>query len=507
MFPIIHAVRFINYKNFTKLNIRMNDHINIFVGDNGVGKSSILQGIDLVLSGSIAKVQSIGLENLININAVDNALKNKTIDSLPRMIIEICFQPLPDSPQYARLYGEKNSCGKNYHGVKLICEPNPDFQRDILSCINEKEATFPYDLYSARFTTFSDEPYNSYTKPVKAKMIDNSIINTEYTLKNVIKDAYGAAVTDTQKITNRQNYKTHIKKFTFDGDIQKYGLCITSDLEDNLDIRKSGIRLSYRGMGEINLLKTKYAFEQTDSDTLIFFLEEPENHLSYYRTKKLLNEISKATETKQIFITTHCSQIASRLGLENVHFLGQREIISLHDISEDTAAFFMKATTDNLLQFILSEKVILVEGAAEYILMEQFVLAATGKLPEDLNIWIIALNNLSFARYLELAQKLKIKVAAIRDNDGKPIERYKKFWNDHIKVFSDHDISRHTFEICFYQDNQTLCNTIFVGGDPQAQMLGEKAEAAYKILCSPEINTITVPRYIYEAIEWLVKNP
>ena len=222
----------------------MNEHINIFVGDNGVGKSSIIQGIDLALSGSTAKIQSIGLENLINVHAVENALKIKTIDALPIMRIEICFSLLPDLPQYARLYGEKNTSRQNHYGVKLICEPNPDFQQDILSCINEKEATFPYDLYSARFTTFSDEPYNSYTKPLKTKMIDNSVIDTGYTLKNVIKDAYTAAVTDTQRITNRQNYKTHIKKFSFAGDIKKYGLCITSNLEDGLDIRENGIRLA-----------------------------------------------------------------------------------------------------------------------------------------------------------------------------------------------------------------------------------------------------------------------
>ena len=194
--------------------------------------------------------------------------------------------------------------------------------------------------------------------------------------------------------------------------------------------------------------------------------------------------------------------------MRNVHFLSDKTIIPLHDISEDTAAFFMKATTDNLLQFILSKKVILVEGAAEYILMEHFVSIVTQKSPEELGIWLISLNNLSFARYLELAQKLKIKVAAIRDNDGKDIERYKTFWNDHIKVFSDSDVSRHTFEICLYQDNQALCDAIFSdGNNPQEQMLGEKAEAAYKLLCSPEIDTIKVPEYIRKAIEWLAANP
>lgn len=47
-----------------------NERINILVGDNEVGKSSILEAIDLVASGNVRRVESIGLDRLINIEAI-----------------------------------------------------------------------------------------------------------------------------------------------------------------------------------------------------------------------------------------------------------------------------------------------------------------------------------------------------------------------------------------------------------------------------------------------------
>ena len=44
----IDKIRLINFKRFEDYTINPNDRINILVGDNEVGKSSILEAIDLV---------------------------------------------------------------------------------------------------------------------------------------------------------------------------------------------------------------------------------------------------------------------------------------------------------------------------------------------------------------------------------------------------------------------------------------------------------------------------
>ncbi|GHT03886.1 hypothetical protein AGMMS49573_07040 [Endomicrobiia bacterium] len=50
-----------NFKRFSFIEINFKQNINVIVGDNESGKSSILSAIDLVLSGSIHKIETLGL--------------------------------------------------------------------------------------------------------------------------------------------------------------------------------------------------------------------------------------------------------------------------------------------------------------------------------------------------------------------------------------------------------------------------------------------------------------
>ena len=75
---------------------------------------------------------------------------------------------------------------------------------------------------------------------------------------------------------------------------------------------------------------------------------------------------------KQMFITTHNSMICSRLNLKKIIALNENKITTteFNSINDETAKFFIKCPSNSILNFILSNKVILVEGAAEYILLE-----------------------------------------------------------------------------------------------------------------------------------------
>ena len=48
----IYKIKLFNYKRFQKYTIEPNERINILVGDNEVGKSSVLEAIDLVTNGN-----------------------------------------------------------------------------------------------------------------------------------------------------------------------------------------------------------------------------------------------------------------------------------------------------------------------------------------------------------------------------------------------------------------------------------------------------------------------
>ena len=56
------------------------------------------------------------------------------------------------------------------------------------------------------------------------------------------------------------------------------------------------------------------------------------------------------------------------------------------------------------MNFILSKKVILVEGNAEYILMEKFFEVIHSEDASNCGVAIISVDGLSFKRYLEIAK-------------------------------------------------------------------------------------------------------
>lgn len=228
--------------------------------------------------------------------------------------------------------------------------------------------------------------------------------------------------------------------------------------------------------------------------------------------KKLIKEI-EGSEKKQIIISTHSNMISSRLNLRNSILLNSNSNVPLHlkGIDEETAKFFIKAPDNNILEFVLSKKVILVEGDAEFLLMESFFKTITSMGFEQSDIHIISVDGTSFKRYLEIAKVLNIKTAIIRDNDGdyqaNCVDNYSDYSGfDFIRVFSETDPAISTFEISVYQNNTIICDELFSLGrktlNPLQYMLKNKAEVAFQLL-DKKSSELVVPNYIKEAIEWI----
>lgn len=67
---MITKIKFQNFKTFKNTEINLNSDRNILIGQNGVGKSTIIQAISLVISGSISQVSAVGLESLFNVSSI-----------------------------------------------------------------------------------------------------------------------------------------------------------------------------------------------------------------------------------------------------------------------------------------------------------------------------------------------------------------------------------------------------------------------------------------------------
>ncbi|MCK9338045.1 MAG: AAA family ATPase [Arcobacteraceae bacterium] len=516
----IQKIKLHNFKKFETLEINCNEELNVLIGDNEAGKSTILQAIDLVLSGSRNKVESIGLSSLFSKQTIKDFFTDKQYENLPKLFIEIYLTEQNNE----FLNGKNNSETRICDGLKLVFEPDDEASKDIKEILSQSDDNFPFEYYTIKFYTFAEQPYSGYKKYVQHLFIDSSQINNEYATREYIKSLYNSLLDGKEKNKHFNEYRRskddYVEKVLKDVndklESEKFVVQTNSksNLEADLNISDNdGITIDNKGKGQQCFIKTKFALEVKAGlrELDVILLEEPENHLSHLNMKKLIKMI-QTTHNKQIFITTHNSLISSRLDLKTSILLNSNsnQIMRLNNLENDTAKFFMKAPDNNILEYVLSKKVILVEGDAEYILMEALYKNVTKEELVDSDIHIISVGGTSFKRYLDISKILQIKTAVIRDNDGdyeqNITDRYNDYDGVYIKVFADSDNSRSTFEICIYQDNKALCDELFTTPKRtltiQEYMLKNKADVAFELL-DKKANEISVPTYIQKAIEWI----
>lgn len=519
----IEKIKIHNFKKFKNIEIKCNSDLNLLIGDNEAGKSTILQAIDLVLSGSRHKLENIGLESLFNRDIIIDFFEDKSFENLPSLFIELYL-----SEQHNQdLNGAINSEGVIADGLQIIIEPDEELSREISEILVQTENNFPYEYYRINFFTFSGERYTGYKKYIKHLVIDSSQINNEYATREYIKNVYNSVLSGTEKNKHFNEYRKYKDDYTENvlsnvnsrfADTDNKLIVQTntkSNLESDLNISdNTGVTIDNKGKGQQCFIKTHFALNlrRGVSELDLVLLEEPENHLSHINMHKLI-QLVRDSHDKQIFLTTHSSLISTRLNLKKSILLNSNVSVSLQleQLSDATAKFFMKAPDNNILEYVLSKKVILVEGDAEFILMEALYKKITNEELSESDVHILSVDGTSFKRYLDIAKLLGIKTVVIRDNDLDYEENITNRYEDYvvvdnIKVFADNDNTRSTFEICMYQDNTTICDELFSRDrrilSIQDYMLKNKADVAFELL-DKKATEINVPEYIKEAIEWI----
>ncbi|KAB2684758.1 ATP-dependent nuclease [Brucella pseudintermedia] len=510
-----------NFKRFKSLELDFSNDINVLIGGNEAGKSSVLQAIDLVLSASRSKIESAGLENLLNAETIAAFMRSaRRIEDLPEMLVEIY---LDDIQGRFDLDGRNNTYGRDHIGIKLTCKPMDEYTKDISTILSDAHDSFPFEYYSIHFQTFTDEAIFHYRKPVRHLLIDSSQINNEYATREYTRAMYAAHASASERNHHSFEYRKSKSRFTesvlksLNDTLPKYQFDLRtsqkSNVETDIILTEADIPVDSKGKGRQCFIKTEFALRNEGQGLDLLLLEEPENHLSNVHMRQLIDRIRSSTK-KQLIIATHSSFIATRLDLQNVIILSEEypsRPATLKHLSNETAKFFMKAPDNNVLELALCKKAILLEGDAEFILMDALYKNCTdGISPDEDGVHIISIDGTSFKRYLELAKILGIKVAAIRDNDSdfqtNCVANYENYTTESINIFADTDNNRSTFEVCMYQDNREKCETLFSEGRKkltvQDFMLKNKTDAAFQLLCAHGAS-LAVPDYIQKAITWI----
>lgn len=450
-----------NFKCYSeKFKIEFKEGLNILVGDNEVGKSTILDAIQLVLSGIFEGkyFQLEANEFIINLNAkknyIENILKKEYIEP-PKIFIELYL----DSESFPESKGSMNSEREDSCGVRFVFELDDNLKDAYKEFIETEEIqSVPIEYYRFYWATFSGMNTTPRNIPIRSAMIDSSShknsSGSDVHVNRIITDF----LDNKEKIKLTQAHRRMKDGFMKEGIVASVNekICKSSSISDKtveLSIDVSGknrweksmttfldeIPFHYIGKGEQCLIKTKLALEhKKTTEANVILIEEPENHLSHSKLNRLINHIVKSQNDKQIIVSTHSSFVANKMGLNNLILLKNNQYFPFSNLNTGTNKFFKKLPGYNTLRLILCKKAILVEGDSDELIVQRAYFDKHGVLPIENEVDVISVG-LSFLRFLEIAEKLDVNVSVISDSDG-DIEAIEKKYENYLGVNAKRNI-------------------------------------------------------------------
>lgn len=171
------------FKRLINFNLTLNEKLNVIVGDNETGKTSVLEAINLVLTRqydgrTIDYVLDPYLFNAEKVTEYFTKLRNGKQASPPKILIEVYFNDDCDNPDMAKLKGQNNSKSKDCPGLKLSIELDVEYVESLKEYAkdNSNPVVLPVEFYKCHWRAFADaSPVVSRNLPFRAKMIDTSL--------------------------------------------------------------------------------------------------------------------------------------------------------------------------------------------------------------------------------------------------------------------------------------------------------------------------------------------
>ncbi|MGX7109496.1 ATP-dependent nuclease [Facklamia miroungae] len=524
----IEKVYIDGYKKFNDYCVEFNKEMNVLIGENESGKSTIINAIDLVINQRYFEIMN--SEQIFNKNKLNKFKNNPIYNNLPEILIEI-FINFDDENKLLKqdfmglLY--KNSKEQKC-GISFAYRFDSDFEQDFKNIDFSVNTILPIELYKLEWKTFQGSTYKKRKNPLKSLLIDNSLSRHDI-YGSYAKQIFESRIDDKYQRQLSYKLKQHFNEFLDEENkILSFGNQTIgidekkSSIEKLIDIKEDNISIQNMGKGKENLVKTEVAL-QTEANLIM--IEEPENHLSHTNTRKLIEEIKKHSNNLQMIISSHNPLVISRLNLKNTIWINETTAVSFNNLSKEVSDFFLKADNLFILEFILSSKVILVEGATEYIYIPEFYKKIFESSIDKSGIHVISMSGITYKNFVEIGKMLEKKILIITDNDGNQerIDEIKKCNEEfkhmgiNINIKCCNSVEEYTFEKVLYEENKELLDGLFqnsrvsldykkvkLESKALACMLKQKTNSAMKIISDDVVMAnLEVPKYIKEGIEWL----
>jgi len=337
-----------NYKSIEEVVIEIRSDVNIFVGENDSGKSTILEAISIVSTGNL---NGRSFEKQIKANLFNQKTREKYITSLkskkqvqsPPVIIIEAYLDIED----AAFTGTNNELRENCAGIRMelaFDSEYSDIYKQMLK--NEEIYDIPIEFYTVSYHYFKGTPVVYRYAPVKGTFIDTTRKDYSYIMDKFVTSNIATYLTTKEQTDLSTAYRKSRHAFQENAVVKQLNLSMKNvkvnersvavDLrEDNIDEWKhqmsiivESIPFENIGFGTQNSIKIELAIKNSKEQVNLIMMEEPENNLSYTNTTRLIDHIIQS-EGKQIFISTHSSYIANKLNLGNIFLLYNGKITTV----------------------------------------------------------------------------------------------------------------------------------------------------------------------------------
>ncbi|MDH2455531.1 AAA family ATPase [Corynebacterium bovis] len=535
MAPLVTKVQISGYRRFREFTFKPEPGTNIIVGGNEAGKSTLLEAMTLALTGRVNGVWASEYVNPYWFNrdmVRDFFMKEKSerkFSNLPEFRIDLYLEV--KSSELEKLRGVNNMATEDSVGLSIWAHPDPAYKQELDDYFQEEDCpeVLPVEYYMVEWQSFAGSPVVRRPKGLGISIIDSRTIRSERGV-----DYYTRQIVESRldpKDRNRIAVEHRKLRATLGREVLQGVNDTLADENQSIPVPSVGLQidqsrsasweatlipdieevpLSMAGQGNQAVAKTVLAMgRKADAENLVF-IEEPENHLSHTRLRKLISYIEASAQNRQVFITTHSSYVLNRLGLGQLTLISNGKTARFGELTKGTVRYFQKLSGFDTLRLILADLIVVVEGPSDEMVFTRFFADKFKKEPLDCGVDVMSVNGTSFARCFELAAVLNRSLFAIRDNDGQEPEDLRDEVSSHLKdserefYIGDPRLG-HTLEpqIVNANDMDSLRRALSKSEkvDPATWMKEHKTDAALAIATSE--HRLKAPPYMEEVLQAL----
>ena len=523
-----------NYRAFENFTLEFKPGLNILVGDNDAGKTTLLEAVHLALT---SRVHGRLLAYELSPYMVNQAAAARYVAALargvhaapPEIVIDLYLDRRPDT---AILTGTNNATVENAPGLRVKASFSQDYVQEYERFVEgtEEVRLVPTEYYKVEWLSFAGSAVTSRGVPATASLIDAATIRLQSGADQYIQQIINNELEVAERVELARAYRSLRESFSgreaiaainvrlseVYQELSDKSLSLSIDVsqktswESNLVPHLDDLPLQFVGNGAQHILKMLLALNRSVDACHAVLIEEPENHQSPASLSALVRRIEERCQGKQVVMTTHSSFVLNKLGLDRLVLVVPPHTMRLTDLPGETLEYFKKLSGYDTLRVVLAERIILVEGPSDELIVQRAFTDRHGVLPLEAGVDVINVRGLSFKRFLDIAKPLGKRVEVITDNDNRDPQDVKAQYADYtcdgsaITVHVGSAVGGPTLEPQIVAANDlALLNELLGTSHASAAELSAYMEAnktAYALALLEATARITMPSYIDDAI-------